>query len=43
MTHLAYEYHIPPSAVLAETPRMQATMLRYLRWRSVQQSKANRR
>lgn len=28
-----------PSAVLAESPRMQATMLRYLRWRSLQMSK----
>jgi len=25
--------------VLAETPRMQATMLRYLRWRNVQANK----
>jgi hypothetical protein len=24
-----------PSAVLSESPRMQATMLRYLRWRSL--------
>ena len=31
-----------PSEVLAETPRMQATMLRYLRWRSVQQTKARK-
>ena len=29
-----------PSQVLAESPRMQITMLRYLRWRSVQSRKA---
>lgn len=28
-----------PSAVLAESPRMQSTMLRYLRWRSLQMNK----
>lgn len=38
--HLAYEYHIPPSAVLAESPRMQVTMMRYLRWRGAQASKS---
>ena len=40
MAHLSYEWHIPPSAVLAEDPRMQVTMLRYLRWRAAQ---ANRK
>ena len=40
MAHIAHEFHIPPSAVLAESPRMQATMLRYLRWRVVEQQKA---
>jgi hypothetical protein len=28
-----------PSAVLNESPRMQATMFRYLRWRSIQSRK----
>lgn len=28
-----------PSEVLAESPRMQSTMHRYLRWRAVQISK----
>lgn len=31
-----------PSEVLAESPRMQVTMLRYLRWRSVQMQKARK-
>lgn len=39
--HLAYEFHIPPSAVAAESPRMVATMWRYLRWRNSEQRKAN--
>lgn len=31
-----------PSAVLAESSRMQATMMRYLRWRSVQMTKSRK-
>ena len=40
MAHLAYEFHIPPTAVLHESPRMQMTMMRYLHWRGVQERKA---
>ena len=39
MAHLSYEWKIPPSAVLAEDPRMQVTMLRYLRWRASESRK----
>jgi hypothetical protein len=31
-----------PSEVLAESDRMQATMIRYLRWRHVQSQKADK-
>lgn len=40
--HLAYEFHLSPAEVLAESPRMQATMMRYLRWRGVQARKAQK-
>lgn len=40
--HLAYEFHIPPSAILAESDRMIVTMQRYLRWRAYQHRKASR-
>ena len=30
-----------PTAVLAESDRMQATMYRYLRWRAVQQNQGS--
>lgn len=40
MAHLAYEFGLAPSAVLSESPRMQVTMLRYLRWRNYQMRKA---
>ncbi len=39
MAHLSYEFHIAPSQILNESPRMQATMMRYLRWRGIQQRK----
>ena len=41
MTHLAYEFGLAPSVVAAETPRMIATMWRYLRWRNIQERKAH--
>lgn len=40
--HLAYEFGLSPSAVLAESPRMQVTMMRYLRWRNYELEKARR-
>jgi len=40
IAHLAYEFHLAPSVVLAESPRMQVTMLRYLRWRGNEMKKA---
>lgn len=42
MIHLAYEFRLSPSQVLAESPRMQLTMMRYLRWRSVEARKAQK-
>jgi hypothetical protein len=39
---LAYEFHIPPSALLAESPRMLVTLQRYLRWRNVQERQAQK-
>jgi len=39
---LAYEFHLSPSQVLSESPRMQMTMLRYLKWRSYEIAKARR-
>lgn len=38
--HLAYEYRLAPSVVAAESPRMIATMWRYLRWRGIQERNA---
>jgi hypothetical protein len=40
--HLAYEFHLAPSVVLAESDRMQVTMLRYLRWRGIKEREAQR-
>jgi hypothetical protein len=40
--HLSYEWKVPPSALLDESPRMIATMHRYLRWRSSEMRKASR-
>jgi hypothetical protein len=39
---LAYEFGITPAQVLAESDRMQATMGRYLRWRSIQEQQARK-
>jgi hypothetical protein len=38
--HLAYEWRVLPSQLAEESPRMLATMYRYLRWRAVEQRKA---
>lgn len=43
IVHLAYEYGLAPSAVADESPRMIATMARYLRWRASEQRKARRK
>jgi len=40
IAHLAYEFHIAPSVLLAESDRMLITMLRYLRWRASNERKA---
>jgi hypothetical protein len=39
---LAYEYHIAPSQLLNESPRMLVTLQRYLRWRNVQERNAQK-
>jgi hypothetical protein len=38
--HLAYEFRLAPSVVANESPRMIATMQRYLRWRGIEAKKA---
>lgn len=40
--HLAYEFGLSPSAVMAESDRVIITMQRYLRWRNVQERKAQK-
>ena len=40
--HLAYEFGLSPSVVMAESDRVITTMQRYLRWRGVQERKANK-
>jgi hypothetical protein len=40
---LSYEWKQPPSIIAAESPRMIATMYRYLRWRVLEQQKAQGR
>jgi len=41
--HLAYEWHVAPSQLADESPRMLATMYRYLRWRASEERKAARK
>ena len=45
--HLAYEFHVPPSSLEHESPRMLSTMQRYLTWRqgeiTKQREKARKR
>jgi len=44
--HLAFEFKVPPSSLEHESPRMLATMQRYLEWRANEiqkQQKARRR
>jgi len=43
MAHLAFEYGIPPSVLLNESPRMLWTMERYLVWRVRQSENAKRK
>lgn len=43
IVHLAYEYHLAPSVLLAESDRMLWTMHRYLRWRQVEMNKGRKR
>ena len=40
--HLAYEFGLAPSQVVAESDRMIITMQRYLRWRQVQERKGSK-
>lgn len=39
IVHLAYEFHIPPATLEHESPRMLATMERYLQWRVSEMNK----
>lgn len=43
IVHLSYEWKIPPDEVERQSPRMIATMYRYLRWRSIEQAKGSRK
>ena len=43
LVHLSYEFGLAPSVILAESDRMQVTMLRYLRWRHTQHGDGRRR
>jgi len=43
LAHLAFEYGISPSQLLAESPRMLFTMEKYLIWRSRQIENAKRK
>jgi len=39
---LSFEYHVAPAQLLQESPRMLWTMEKYLRWRNIQENKAQK-